>query len=100
MLLKPNVAAAIVLTPKPRATTLTVTPATGFFSGLFSCTDANPLVPTVNVPRANNAYSGLIVRDVGGRVGHGLFVLPNLPRVAGETTLNTKIVSGAVTLTP
>lgn len=89
-----------VLAPNTRGTTLKVVASTGAFSGVFSLTDPNPLATSTNVLRSKVPYQGLVYRDNGVLVARGWYLLNNLPRVAGETSANTKTVSGKVVLSP
>jgi len=79
-----------------RKTSLAVSPTTGAISGKFTIVAPDPLNPTKNITRAV-AYQGLIVRDLAGQHGCGYFLLPQLPAVVGETSSNTKILSGLMT---
>jgi hypothetical protein len=83
----------------PRKTTLTINANTGAFSGGFSLADPNLLLPGKTVTRSVS-YAGVIVRDpvTGTQSGKGFFLLPERPAAAGQTTSNTKILSGNVLL--
>lgn len=80
----------------PASTTLTVTPATGAFTGGFSLSETNPLGGTAVRPAT---YYGQIVRDVDSVMrGYGFFILADLPQTAGQTVNNTNQQSGLVVL--
>ncbi len=95
VLVKPG-GAATVVGAKPRLTSLSIKPATAFFSGTFSCADANPFPLPATVSRNNNAFQGLIIRHGGGLKGRGYFLLPDLPSFAGEASNATPSKSGSV----
>lgn len=80
----------------PASTTLTVTPATGAFTGGFSLSETNPLGGTAVRPAT---YYGQIVRDVDSVMrGYGFYILADLPQTAGQTVNNTNQQSGLVVL--
>ena len=87
----------------PAKTTLTIVPATGVFSGLFTLSDPNPLLPKSPYVRSNIAYQGLVIRTASGLEGFGYYLLPQLPtalppQIPALTLSSTPILSGQVVL--
>ncbi len=88
-------------TPNPRATSLTVTPGTGAFTGTFKLSDINPINPIVQAARSPvpNAYYGVIVtHPVTGNIGLGHVALPDLPSDEFKIGSTTPVHSAAVRL--
>lgn len=80
----------------PSATTLTVTPSTGYFTGGFTLKDTNAIVGTATRPAT---YYGQIVRDSDHVMrGYGFFLLADSPAAAGQTVNTTLQKSGIVVL--
>lgn len=85
----PNIVASVAApavvsidsTLNPAKTTLTIIPATGFYSGTFTLVNKDP--NNNNVTR-KGTYSGLVVghpspSDRNSMIGYGPFILPHLP---------------------
>lgn len=78
----------------PAATKLTVTPATGAFTGSFTLVQPNNIIGTAKRPAT---FHGQIVRDTDQVLrGFGFFILADLPVSAGQTVNNTPQRSGLV----
>ena len=82
--------------PNNTALSLTITSATGFFTGKVTLKDGS-------VSRVVT-YQGLIIPDADNLtdavfgIGRGYFTLPQLPQITGKTLTTTPILSGIVEL--
>ena len=85
-----------------RATTFSVTPSTGFFTGTVSLIDLNPV--TNKDATRTATYQGLIVRDAAGITGkiglsgQGYVLLPNIPVVTPDVVGKMPYQSANVSL--
>ncbi len=82
--------------PNTNALSLTITTATGAFTGTVTLKDSTTVRKVT--------YQGLIIPDADNLtdavfgVGHGYFLLSQLPQITGETLATTPILSGIVEL--
>lgn len=82
--------------PNPRATAVTISPATGLFNGSFSIKDTNPVNNKAESRPA--LFYGVIVRHDGGTSGCGHFLLQEFSTPGVTTTATSKKLSGQVRL--
>ena len=84
----------------PAKLTATVSASTGVFSGSFTLVDDTDPSPTkvVYLTRAGS-IGGIVVRDPAGLgVGHGWFLLPQLPGSPTTSTTSLNVLGGTVIL--
>jgi uncharacterized delta-60 repeat protein len=83
--------------PNSNAISITIKPATGFFSGSFALTQTNNNLTVPKSEKRAAPFAGMIVKHAIGNEGCGYFLLPELSTNSVSTTL-TKKLSGAVVL--
>lgn len=85
-------------TPNPRSTSLTVTNASGLFTGSFKLVDLNPLSTSTvtRLPLTNFFYGILVTHPVDGNIGLGHFTLGDLPSPLFPSAATTPVFSGQV----
>ena len=84
--------------PTGRASTLSLVPSTGSFSGTLTVTDPNPSAGNALTKRSASFY-GIIIHTDTGMKGGGWFLLPRLP-VPPQSLTTSPQGAGRVTLQP
>lgn len=97
--IKPGGTNLVQTVPNVRATSVTITPGTGLFTGSYTLNDPN--VATGKIEPRKASFTGRIVPTGGGLTGFGWFLLPEFSNPNGSpktTTTTSKMLSGQVSL--
>jgi hypothetical protein len=97
--IKPGGTNLVQTVPNVRATSVTITPGTGLFTGSYTLNDPN--VATGKIEPRKASFTGRIVPTGSGLTGFGWFLLPEFSNPNGSpkmTTTTSKMLSGQVSL--